>query len=244
MPHNLILTGGIGHPFDDAAPALRDVLAGAGIASEITTDIDAGLTALGTGGFDLVTVYALRWRMLGSEKYAPHRAKWAFSLSPAARRSLLAHVEAGGGLLGVHTASICFDDWPEWQNLLGGAWVWGRSFHPPCGRVEVCPTGTRHVITEGASKFSLLSDEVYSDLSIAPDVQPLLMASASPLASGIEGGAWPVLWARQVGQGRVVYDALGHDRGSLEHPQHRLLLRRSALWAGAGHRRLKEGGRS
>jgi hypothetical protein len=32
----------------------------------------------------------------------------------------------------------------------------------------------------------------------------------------------------------VVYDALGHDSQSLEHPVHRRILQRSALWA-SGH---------
>src|SRR5579883_830327 len=147
MPRNLILTGGIGHPFDDAAPALRDILAEAGIASDITSDLEAGIAELGHGAYPLVTVYALRWRMEGSEKYAPHRAAWAFSLSAAARRSLSSHVAAGGGLLGLHTASICFDDWPEWRDLLGAAWQWGRSFHPPLGPAEVRPTSAAHAVS-------------------------------------------------------------------------------------------------
>jgi type 1 glutamine amidotransferase len=34
-----------------------------------------------------------------------------------------------------------------------------------------------------------------------------------------------------VGQGRVVYDALGHDGASLNHPTHAQLLRDAAQWA-------------
>jgi uncharacterized protein len=231
MLRNLILTGGIGHPFDDAAPALRDVLAEAGIASEITTDIEGGIAALGDGGFALVTVYALRWRMEGSEKYAPHRPAWAFSLSLAARQSLIGHVDSGGGLLGIHTASICFDDWPQWRDLLGGTWQWGRSFHPALGPVDVRKTAVRHVVTEGVSDFRLARDEVYGELAISRDVAPLLVASAVPDPAGDPKAWWPVFWVRQVGLGRVVYDALGHDRKSLEHPDHRRLIKQSALWA-------------
>jgi type 1 glutamine amidotransferase len=233
MPHNLILTGGIGHPFDDAAPALRDLLAPTGIVSDITTDIEAGIAALSGGRYQLLTVYALRWRMEGSEKYAPHRAAWAFSLSAAARRSLAGYVEAGGGLLGIHTASICFDDWPQWQDLLGAAWRWGRSFHLPLGPVEVRRTGVEHVITAGVSDFRLVRDEVYSDLAMSPDVEPLLVASVAPERDA-EAKPWPVLWARRVGAGRVVYDALGHDRQSLEQPDHRRLIANAARWALAG----------
>jgi type 1 glutamine amidotransferase len=41
----------------------------------------------------------------------------------------------------------------------------------------------------------------------------------------------PVIWQHQVGQGRVVYDALGHDSASLNHPIHAQLLRDAAHWA-------------
>jgi type 1 glutamine amidotransferase len=43
-----------------------------------------------------------------------------------------------------------------------------------------------------------------------------------------------VLWTHRYGAGRVVYDGLGHDAASLEHPVHRRLVQRAALWA-SGH---------
>lgn len=222
---NLVLTGGIGHPFADAAPALGDVLAEAGVLSTITDDIEGGLEELERGAFDLVTVYALRWRMLGSEKYAPHRDRWAFSLSPAGRRRLARFVADGGGLLGLHTALICFDDWLEWKALLGGAWVWGRSAHPPRGPVTLRPTGHSHPIIAGLPPFTV-TDEAYGDFDLDAGVEPLATVEAG------DGVPWPALWARSVGRGRAVADTLGHDRATLEHPVHRQILARSALWAG------------
>ena len=52
---NLLLTGGIGHPFADAAPALAAILDAVGIRSEVTTDIEGGLARLASGGFDLAS---------------------------------------------------------------------------------------------------------------------------------------------------------------------------------------------
>ncbi|CAO3439495.1 ThuA domain-containing protein [Azospirillum doebereinerae] len=221
---NLILTGGIGHPFADAAPALDGVLSGAGVVSTVTDDIEGGLEALEGGGFDLVTVYALRWRMLGNEKYAPHRDAWAFSLSAAGRRRLARFVTDGGGMLGLHTALICFDDWPEWKELLGGAWVWGRSAHPPRGPVTLRPTAIPHPLTEGLPAFTV-NDEAYGNFDLAAGVEPLATVEAE------DGVAWPALWARHVGRGRAVADTLGHDRQTVEHPVHRRILTRAALWA-------------
>jgi len=227
MIRNLILTGGVGHPFADASAALRDLLGGAGLKSEITDDIEGGLGALVDDDFDLVTVYALRWRMLSGEKYAPHRATWAFQLSQQGRRILKDFVERGGGLVALHTAVICFDDWPGWKDLIGGAWVWGQSFHPPYGPITVRPTAVDHPITAGLSDFEL-ADEVYSNMDLAPDIVPLLSGSANGAASK---GIWPMLWAREVGAGRVVCNTLGHDRASLEQATHRRILCNGARWA-------------
>ncbi len=221
----LILTGGIGHPFADASEALVAILRDGGIAATVTEDIEGGIAGLASGGYDLVTVYALRWRMLTGEKYAPYRENWAFSLSPKARVGFSRFVAAGGGLLALHTAVICFDDWPGWGDLTGGAWVWGRSSHPPFGAVMVSPTTATHTITAGIAPFALY-DEVYGDLDMRPGVEPLLIAD-------VGYGPKPILWARQAGRGRVVTDLLGHDRAALEHPVHRELLLRSARWAGS-----------
>ena len=176
---NLILTGGIGHPFEDAAPALKGVLESAGIESEVDFDIEGGLKRLEQEAFGLLTVYALRWRMLDGEKYAPHRAEWAFSLSSAGRTRLQEFVAAGGALLALHTAVICFDDWSEWGNILGARWEWGKSFHPPRGPVSVRNSGSTDPIVAGLPDFTLPNDEVYSRLHLVDAIDPLLLASAS-----------------------------------------------------------------
>src|SRR5262245_17041211 len=131
--NNLILTGGIFHDFTAGAEGLAQLLAPHGLRSDITDDIGAGLADVAAGKYQLLTLYCLRWSMQNSEKYAPYRAQWAFQITDAQRDTIVRHVEGGGGLLGLHTASICFDNWPAWQDLLGAGWVWGRSFHPEFG---------------------------------------------------------------------------------------------------------------
>jgi type 1 glutamine amidotransferase len=217
---NVILSGGIFHPFEKTSAELAALLAPLGIESEVHEHPDAAAAALDDA--DLLTVNALRWRMYG-EKYDPHRAEWAYSPSDATRDRLVDFVRSGGGLLGIHTASICFDDWPGWGALLGGAWVWGTSHHPPPGPFGVVPTASPHPITRGLGGFEL-EDEVYSALALRPEVAPLLASDAAT-------GAQPLLWACERGRGRVVYDALGHDERSFAHETHRRLLRRAALWA-------------
>ena len=86
MKKNLILTGGIFHPFDETSKTLEEILNALGYESEITLDIEEGIKNI--HNFDLVTFNALRWRMLNHEKYIPYLDEWQFSLSSNAKKTL------------------------------------------------------------------------------------------------------------------------------------------------------------
>lgn len=223
--NNLLLTGGIFHPFDEAAPALASLLGEVGFTSEITEDLESGLNRLNRESFDLLTVYALRWTMQTGEKYEPYREQWALSLSESSRRAVLEFVSGGGALLALHTALICFDDWNDWSRLLGAEWIWGTSGHPPFGLVQARRGEVPHAITAGVEDFEL-KDEVYCHMRLETDVEPLFTAQTVG-----QEQPHPVLWTRDFGSGRVVVDALGHDAPALQEPTHVQLLQRSALWA-------------
>jgi hypothetical protein len=226
----LIFSGGINHPFADSAPALARVLESAGLRARVTFDLTELLDWLRDDGGALLVIYALRWSMTQHEKYEPQRAQWAMALPEAARAAIVAHVRGGAGLLGMHTASICFDDWPGWADVLGGAWQWGRSYHPPLGPVRA-HLDSGHALARGLDGFDL-TDEVYSELRVLPGVE--IFGWAETAGDSPRTGRQPVLWAHRHGAGRVVYDALGHDATSLEQPVHRRLIQRAALWV-SGH---------
>ncbi|GAA3810796.1 hypothetical protein GCM10022226_34070 [Sphaerisporangium flaviroseum] len=213
MATNLILSGGVAHDFPATSEVLADLLSEVGIQSEITEDI-AG--ALGAGpDVQLITVNALRCCMDGG--WSAEEGGSSFELPPDARAGLLRHLDRGGGVLAMHAAAICFDDWDRWRQMLGASWAWGVSHHPPLGPAEVKVHGG-HPIVEGLGDFELI-DEVYSDLDVLPDVVPLASALGQPL-----------VWARTAGRGRLVYDALGHDSRSYESPAHRTLVKGAARW--------------
>ena len=147
----------------------------------------------------------------------PHTPGGGTALPAQARTTLLDHLDRGGGLLCMHSASICFDDWQGWPRVLGGSWTWPKSHHPPLGWTGVRVHGT-HPVVEGLRDFDVV-DEVYSDLDVLPDVEPLASANGQPL-----------VWARPVRRGRVFYDALGHDTRSYDNEIHRTMLQRAAMW--------------
>ena len=229
----LILSGGIYHDFPALSADLAGMLEAGCIAAQTVTDPEALVSPL-IAGVDLLVVQALRWRMLGHDKYIPFRAEWAFSPSPGLRAAIADHVARGGGLLVLHTGVICFDDWPEWAQIIGGAWVWGQSNHPLPQGAQVT-LAAPHSITDGAQGFAL-TDEVYRDLALAPDAKVLAVARADE-----EPGtaAHPAIWTHGFGAGRVVVDTLGHDPASLRHPTHARILRRAAVWA-AGQQQEKD----
>lgn len=228
MSGAVIFTGGIFHPFEEAAPALGAILAEVDLAARVSFELEEVLRWLRAEPSSLLVVYALRWGMSQHEKYAPYRAQWRLELPAAARAAIAGHVSAGGGLLGLHTASICFDDWPEWRDVLGGAWRWGRSWHPELGPVQA-RLDRQHFLTRGLPDFGL-RDEVYTDLELAPGVE-IAGWTETPPGAERPTGAQPALWTRRYGRGRVAYDSLGHDAVALGHPVHRRVLQRAALWA-------------
>lgn len=224
MHKNLIISGGIFHHFEESSSALVTILHEVDVESNVTHDVDAGIQALAGGRYEMLTINALRWGMMTADKYEPYRGEWAYRMPQSTRDALQEFVESGGALLGIHTASICFDDWPEWGTVLGGQWQWGISYHPPLGPVSVRPTENPHAVTKDIRPFEFI-DEIYHDLKLQGDVVPLLEGES---AAG--NGPQPIVWARKYGKGRVVYDALGHDAASVKQPQHQQLLQQATRW--------------
>lgn len=227
MLKNLILTGGIYHPFEQSAITLASVLEEVGVTSVVTSDLDHGFNLLQSGDFDVLSVYALRWSM-PQEKFKDDRATWGYTLSAQHSDAVLAHLKAGKGILALHTAAICFDNWPGWREIVGAGWQWGHSYHPPLGAVEVRTCGPAHPIVADTPAFSLI-DEAYTHMDTVPGLQPLM-----EVRSTTQEAYSPCLWAREFGGGRVVYDALGHDSSSFQHPAHKAIVQRACLWASGG----------
>ncbi len=215
----VVLCGGAdyAHDFGSTGAALVDLVERGGHRATLVDHPDRAADAIADGSVDALVVNALWWRMFGAA-YDQWRAEWAYETPPATRDAIESFVAAGGGLVANHTAPICFDDWPEWGDIVGGSWRWGVSSHPPYGRVRATTMG-EHPITSALPDRFDLDDEVYGDLEVRPDVQVLAVAKRTP-----DDADQPVAWAHTYGTGRVVFDCFGHDAASIRQPDNAALL--------------------
>ena len=220
----LVLAGGSPHAHDFAAAglALADLVEGAGHHVELADHPDAAATQLGPA-VDALVVCGLWWRMRG-HAYDRWRPRYGYETSPATRRAITDFVGAGGGLLAVHTAVICFDDWVGWGPIVGGAWRWGVSSHPDQGAVDARIVAEHPVVAGLPERFELV-DEVYGDLDLVDGIEVLAVAKRS-----VDDADQPVVWAHRYRAGRVVFDGFGHDEASIRHADNGRLLRQALSW--------------
>jgi hypothetical protein len=220
----LLLTGGSphAHDFDAIGDALDDALAEGGHDVIRVGHPDAAADMLAGGDIDVLVVHGLWWRML-DDVYEPWR-EFAYSTPLSTRATFDGFVRGGGGLVALHTAPICFDDWPGWGDVVGGAWRWGVSSHPPLGPVSGRII-TDHPVVDGLSATIELVDEVYGDLDVRDGVEPLAVARRNELDA-----EQPVVWTYRCGDGRVVFDGFGHDPASIAHVDNRTMILQAVDW--------------
>ncbi|MEV4538501.1 ThuA domain-containing protein [Asanoa sp. NPDC049518] len=193
------------HDLPATSAALADLVGPADIVNEVD-ELRAALA-----GARLLVVNATAYRL----EPVPEDAVFA-----AAVASFLAE---GGGLLAMHSSSVAFPRERSWRATIGAVWEHGRTFHPELGPSLVRRTDVAHPIADGLGDFEVI-DERYTDLDLVDDLAPVYAHA---------GG--PAVWAREVGGGRVVYDAFGHDVRSYESAGHAALVRSAAAWLRGAH---------
>ncbi|MDQ0895178.1 ThuA domain-containing protein [Agromyces ramosus] len=228
--HDAIILSGTGryadpwHPFADTSEALADLVRDAGFTVRIADDPDAALASLDDAA-RLIVVNA--GDPLGPNANAGAGADGDRPVPPEASviaagdAALDAAIDRGIGILAVHAAASSLRDHTTFGRALGGRWLRDVSWHPPIGEAHVHVVGN-HAIVEGLDDFTVF-DERYTGLRLLDVVEPI--------AEHTEGGVrHPLVWAREFGRSRLVYDALGHDTRSYESAGHRELLARALDW--------------
>jgi hypothetical protein len=140
----------------------------------------------------------------------------------------------GKGFIGVHSAAITFDGWPEYADMLGGFY----DEHPWL-------TFDAPIIVEDPSfpgmqqfpYFFVLRDEIYQMKNYSRDrVRVLMRLDVSKLDMKKKNvhrtdRDFAVAWAKMYGKGRVYYTSLGHVEANWDRPDFQQMLTEAIKWA-------------
>ena len=141
-----------------------------------------------------------------------------------------AAVASGVGLAGCH-GGMCdaFRENVDWQFMTGAQWV----AHPGNDGVRYRVRITSdHEVVAGSHDFDVMSEQYY--LHVDPAVKVHAVCDF-PLVEGPHSSngpvEMPVVFTKMWGQGRVYYNALGHQANVIDHGPAADLMRRGLLWA-------------
>ena len=197
------------HPFADTSRRVANIISSLGHDVRVSEAVEQTLAEPGEP--DLIVVN------IGNPREARPQA-----YINAAERGLDHHLQRGGALLGVHVSATSLTTMSGWSQILGGHWVRGRTMHPELSLASIVVRPSAHPIVRGLADFTVF-DERYSYLHTNPDIT---IVCEHYTACQLH----PIVWARESGVARVVYDGLGHDTRSYESAGHVELLRRTLGW--------------
>ena len=130
-------------------------------------------------------------------------------LHGAERDALQGFVRAGGGFVGVHSATDALYDWPWYGGLVGAYFA----RHPAVQRATLRVEDPGHPSTRRLPNPWSWNDEWYDfRASPRPSVHVLLTVDESTYRDGGMGRDHPVAWYHDYDGGRAWYTALGHVR--------------------------------
>lgn len=139
-------------------------------------------------------------------------------LSIEEEKALADFVNSGNSLFVFHSASVIDEKNAKYIDLLGARFV----THAPYNEFPVIIADKNHPITKGLEDFKI-SDELY-----VLDREP---KDAIILATALwEGKAQPMVYAKNFGNGKVIYNALGHDEAAFYNPSYRQLTVQGIKW--------------
>jgi type 1 glutamine amidotransferase len=146
--------------------------------------------------------------------------------SESQQKSLLAFVRGGKGIIGVHSATDNFYEWPDGAKMMGGLFCghpWGGG-----GTWAFKIDEPKHTLTKAfAGKGFKLKDEIYQFKEPYTRADRRVLVSLD-LTDGATGKVqikapradndYAVAWIKKEGKGRVFYNSLGHAANVFQEP--------------------------
>lgn len=146
-------------------------------------------------------------------------------LDPAQETDFERYIQAGGGYVGIHSATDTEYGWTWYGGLAGGYF----SSHPEQQTATLRVENHDHPATKHLGDTWQRHDEWYNFKNLNPNVNVLLSLDESSYKGGTmstpsqegegRGGAHPASWYHAYDGGRAFYTALGHTKESYAEPE-------------------------
>ncbi|MBI3878875.1 MAG: ThuA domain-containing protein [Verrucomicrobia bacterium] len=166
----------------------------------------------------------------------------------ASRPSLEAFLKRGGGIVVIHAANVPAKNSPDGaaylKSVIGGTWVWGTTKWLE-GPMSLYYVDRTHPITSEAGNYDI-SDEIYYDMDVSPDVHVLAAAYTPNISSAKKNDTrgqpqkgkitvydiQPQMWTYEKDNYRAFAHIHGHLYENFSKPHYRAVLLRGIAWAG------------
>jgi len=155
------------------------------------------------------------------------------TISEQGKKDFTDCLKDGKGLIVWHHAYCSYQNWPEYQNIVGGryhqnAWTDDKGVSHPAStykhdvHLRVKVADPNHPVTKGIQDFNI-TDETYGNGTVNPDVH-VLLSTDDPSASR------SMAWTNRYGKAKVITILLGHDNLAWTNPDFVKLLTQAVLW--------------
>jgi type 1 glutamine amidotransferase len=160
----------------------------------------------------------------------------------AQRLAFQRYIQAGGGFVGIHSASGSERQWPWFAKTLGGKF----RRHPPIQEFNIEIIDPNHPSTIHLPKIWKWEDECYYLNHLNPKVRVLMTAQLNTIEDEkmdeypgkTFGNQFPLSWCRATSRGRIWYTALGHKKEYYADPDFLQHLLGGIFWVLDGTDRL------
>lgn len=151
----------------------------------------------------------------------------------AQKVAFMRYIQAGGGFMGIHSASGTERNW-KWFKLMLGA-TFRR--HPPYQPLTIHILNRSHPATRGLAGQWTTSDECYFFKEFNVHVQVLLVTDIRSIRDDQPGDStrhfgnrYPAAWCHQFDGGKIWYTALGHNKDDYSNPTYLAHLKAGLKW--------------
>lgn len=152
-------------------------------------------------------------------------------LNPEQKAAFEKYIHAGGGYVGIHSATDTEYKWPFYTGLVGAQF---RAHPPGTYQAKVVVEDRTHPSTTFLPNSWIHVDEWYNfRANPRKNVQVLASLDESSYKGG-DMGDHPVIWCHEYEGGRAWYTALGHTQSTYHEELFRKSLVEGILWAAQG----------